>query len=139
MKRLARGRKFTSRREKFLLKNLATSLILNESITTTLPRAKELGPYIDRLIKKSKQGNLAQRRYVISKLTTETAARKLWEELAPNFKERSSGFTRLKRAGFRIGDNTQLAKVELILSDVKPLKLESAKARAAVVTAKGGK
>ena len=128
--RLSRGRKFTNKRQKLLLKNLATSLVMEEKITTTLPKAKELGPYIERLIHKAQSGALAERRVVIAKLNTETAARKLFDEISPRFSHRNSGFVSIKKAGFRLGDNAALATIELLDKPKVAVKVPNAKSSA---------
>ena len=114
------GRKFGRERDqrKALIKGLAESLVVHESIETTLPKAKDLMPYMEKLITKAKKGDLASRRMVIAGLSTIESAHKLVDELAPKMKERSSGHMRIERTVMRRGDNAQMAKISLIL-DVK--------------------
>ncbi len=98
-----------------LLRNLATSLILNEQITTTTAKAKEVVPFTERLITKAKAGSLHDLRQIKADLLTENASRKLVQELAPSWKDRSSGHIRIIKTGFRLGDNAPMAVVSLIL------------------------
>ena len=103
------GREKDQRRA--LMKGLADSLIFNESIETTFPKAKELVPYMEKLITKAKNPSLANRRLVIAKLNTKEAVNKLFDELAPKLSSRNSGHLKLKRTTLRRGDNAQLARV----------------------------
>lgn len=96
-----------------LIKNLATSLVLDESVTTTLPKAKTLLPYMERLISKAKKGDLHNRRQVIAGLLRDDAAFKLVDDIAPQLK-RSSGFLRLKKGDRRRGDGSELATVSFV-------------------------
>jgi len=106
------GRQRDARRA--LLKSLADSLILRESIETTLPKAKEVASYTEKLITKAKQGGLHNRRQVISGLMTLEAAHKLVDELSPKLSGRSSGYFRVVRTTARRGDNAQMAKVSFV-------------------------
>ncbi|HEY5549677.1 MAG TPA: 50S ribosomal protein L17 [Candidatus Saccharimonadales bacterium] len=108
------GRPRSQRRA--LLKSLADSLILDESIKTTLPKAKAVARYTEKLVTKAKKGktNLSNRRMVISGLNTVEAAHKLVDEIAPKLSGRSSGYTRVEKIGVRRGDNAQLAKVSFV-------------------------
>jgi len=110
------GRKFGRERDqrKALLKGLASSLIEHGKIETTLPKAKEVVPYIEKLITKAKQGDLAGRRQVIAGVTTLNIANKLVDEIAPQLTKRSSGHVRVTRTRLRLGDNAQLATVEFV-------------------------
>lgn len=129
------GRKFGRERDqrRALMKSLADSLILHESIETTLPKAKEVVPYVEQLITKAKKGDLHSRRLIIADLMTVEAAHKLMDEIAPKLKGRSSGHLRLKRTVLRRGDNAQLARVSFVddLSAVTKPKAESARKPAA--------
>lgn len=111
-----KGRKFGRERDQrqALLRGLADSLVLNETVETTLPKAKELSRYTEKLITKAKQGSLHSRRQVISGLNTLEAAHKLVDELAPKLASRDSGHLRVKRTQERRGDGTQLAKVSFV-------------------------
>src|SRR5574338_99398 len=110
------GRKFNRERDqrRALVKGLADSLVKYESIETTLPKAKEVVPYVERLITKAKKGDLHNRRQVISGLQTVSSAHKLVDEIAPKLKGRVSGHLRIERTVFRRGDNAQLARVSFV-------------------------
>jgi large subunit ribosomal protein L17 len=125
-----KGRKLHRERDQrdALIKGLAESLVVYESIETTLPKAKELVPYAEKLITKAKKGDLHNRRQVVAGLHTVASAHKLVDEIAPKLTHRSSGHLRIKKTSFRRGDNTQMARV----SFVDNLKDESAKAKEAV-------
>lgn len=111
-----RGAKFGRERDqrRALLKSLADSLILRESIETTLPKAKEVATYTEKLITKAKQGGLHNRRQIISGLMTIEAAHKLVDELSPKLSGRSSGYLRVIRTIARRGDNAQMANVSFV-------------------------
>lgn len=110
------GRKFHRERDQreALLKGLADSLIKYESIETTLPKAKEIVPYVEKLITKAKKGDLHNRRQIITQLQTIASAHKLVDEIAPKLKGRNSGHLRIERTRVRRGDNTQLARVSFV-------------------------
>ena len=110
------GRKFHRERDEreALLKGLADSLVKYEAIETTLPKAKEIVPYIEKLITKAKKGDLHNRRQVIAGLQTVASAHKLVDELAPKFKGRSSGHVRIVKLANRRGDNAPLARVSFV-------------------------
>ena len=110
------GRKFHRERDqrRALMKGLADSLVKYESIETTLPKAKEVVPYIEKLITKAKKGDLHNRRQVISGLQTVESAHKLVDEIAPKLNGRTSGHVRVERTTMRRGDNTQLARVSFV-------------------------
>ena len=111
-----KGRKFGRERDqrRALLKGLATSLVEHGKIETTLPKAKELVRYIEKTITKAKQGDLAGRRQVIAALSTQAAAFKLVDEIAPQLTGRTSGHVRVTRTRLRIGDGAQMATVEFV-------------------------
>ena len=111
-----KGTKFGRQRDqrRALLKSLADSLILRESIETTLPKAKAVASYTERLITKAKVGDLHNRRQVISALATIEAAHKLVDELTPKLSGRNSGYFRVVRTTARRGDNAQMAKVSFV-------------------------
>ncbi len=114
-----------------LIKSLADSLVLRESVETTLPKAKELRRYLEKLITKAKKGGLHNRRQVINGLHTTEAAHKLVDELAPKLSGRTSGHLTIKRTSSRRGDGAQMATVSFVddLSvEVKPAKKEAPKA-----------
>lgn len=110
------GRKLHRERDqrRALLKGLADSLVKYEQIETTLPKAKEVVPYVEKLITKAKKGDLHNRRQVISGLQTLESAHKLVDELAPRLQSRSSGHLRIKPSRSRRGDNAQLAIVSFV-------------------------
>lgn len=97
-----------------LLRGLAISLIEHGSIETTLPRAKELVPFIERLITKAKRGDLASRRAIISALDDQSSAHKLVDELVGQMFGRNSGHVRVKRTRLRVGDNAQMATISFV-------------------------
>jgi large subunit ribosomal protein L17 len=111
-----KGRKFgreTDQRQA-LIKGLADSLVLRESIETTLPKAKEVLVYTEKLITKAKKGGLHNRRQIISSLSTLEAAHKLVDELAPKLTARSSGHLKIEKTSLRRGDAAQLAKISFV-------------------------
>jgi len=112
------GRKFNRERDQreALIESLADSLIIHESIETTLPKAKEVLPYMEKLITKAKKGGLHNRRQIISSLQTKSSAHKLVDELTPRLAGRTSGHLRIEKTVFRRGDNAQLARISFILS-----------------------
>jgi large subunit ribosomal protein L17 len=117
-----RGRKLGRERDqrRALLKGLATSLVMEESIETTFPKAKELVRYIEKLITKAKKGNLANRRAVIAGLSTQVAAVKLVDQIAPQLTGRTSGHVHVERTRLRVGDGAQMAIVEFV-DELKPM------------------
>ena len=111
-----KGRKFGRERDqrRALLKGLASNLATYESIETTVPKAKELVPYFEKLITKAKKGDLHNRRQVISKMANVDSAHKLVDEIAPKLTARTSGHLRIERTRARRGDNTELARVSFV-------------------------
>ncbi len=110
------GRKFHRERDqrRALMKGLADSLVLNEKIETTLPKAKELRPYVEKLVTKAKKGDLHNRRHIMSKLQTVEAAHKLVDEIALKMKDREGGYLRIERTTFRRGDNAEMATISFV-------------------------
>ena|SRR5579862_5803986 len=110
------GRKFGRERDqrRALMKSLAESLVIYESIETTLPKAKEVVTYTEKLITKAKKGDLHSRRQIIASLSTKETASKLIDELAPKLSGRNSGYLRIKKTTYRRGDNAQMAKVSFV-------------------------
>jgi len=110
------GTKFHRERDQreALLKGLAESLILRGSIKTTLPKAKAVVPYVEKLVTKAKKGDLHNRRQVIAALQTLDAAHKLVDDIAPKLKGRTSGHFRIERTDNRRGDNAEMAKVSFV-------------------------
>lgn len=117
-----KGRKFGRERDqrRALLKGLAESLIIRESIETTLPKAKEVVTYTEKLITKAKKGGLHNRRQIMASLSTYEASSKLIDELAPKLSGRNSGYLRIKRTSLRRGDAAQMAKVSFVDDLKKP-------------------
>jgi large subunit ribosomal protein L17 len=98
--------------------NMCASLIKHEQIMTTLPKAKELRPVVEKLVTLGKKGGLAARRQAISEIRDVAMVKKLFEVLAPRYKERHGGYTRIMKAGFRYGDNAPRAVIEFVDRDV---------------------
>lgn len=111
-----KGRKFgrETDQRRALIKGLADSLVLEESIKTTLPKAKELSSYLEKLITKAKKGDLHNRRQVISGLQTVEAAHKLVDDIAPKLAGRNSGHLRIVREDLRRGDGAQMARISFV-------------------------
>jgi len=111
-----KGRKFGRERDqrRALLKGLATSLVEHGKIETTLPKAKELVRYIEKLITKAKKGDLANRRRVIAGLSTQAAAFRLVDLIAPQLTGRTSGHVRVERTRLRLGDGAQMATIAFV-------------------------
>ena len=127
-----KGRKFgrETDQRRALIKGLATSLVMEERIETTLPKAKELVRYIEKLITKAKKGDLANRRAVIAGLSTQVAAVKLVDQIAPQLSGRTSGHVRVERTRLRVGDGAQMAIIEFVdelKSMPKEVKVEAKK------------
>lgn len=119
MRHAKAGRKLnrTSSHRKSMLANMAVALIKHEQIVTTLPKAKELRPYIEKLVTLARRGDLHARRQISGKLPEETWVKKLMETLAPRYADRPGGYTRIMKAGFRYGDNAPLAVIEFVDRD----------------------
>lgn len=111
-----KGRKFGRERDqrRALLKGLATSLVEHGKIETTLPKAKELVRYSEKLITKAKKGDLANRRHVIAGLSTQSAATRLVDVIAPQLTGRTSGHVRVERTRLRVGDGAQMATIAFV-------------------------
>ena len=101
-----------------LFRNMAAALIKHEQITTTLPKAKELRPYVEKLITLAKRGGLSNRRLAQSRLQDDTQLKKLFEVLAERYADRDGGYTRVIKAGIRAGDAAPMAIIELVDRDV---------------------
>lgn len=110
------GRKFGRERDQreALIQSLAEALIIQESIETTLPKAKEVVPYVEKLITKAKKGDLHSRRQVIASLQTISTAHRLVDEIAPKLSKRNSGYFRVERTNTRRGDNAQMARISFV-------------------------
>jgi len=107
----------TSEHRRAMFSNMACSLIEHEQIKTTLPKAKELRPVVEKLITLAKRGDLHARRMAHSQLKQDAAVKKLFDELGPRYKERAGGYTRVLKAGFRYGDMAPMGFLELIDRD----------------------
>ncbi|MEO1038349.1 MAG: 50S ribosomal protein L17 [Pseudomonadota bacterium] len=107
----------TSSHRTAMMANMAASLIEHEQIVTTLPKAKELKPFMDKLITLAKRGDLHARRQAISKVRDTDQVSKLFETLGPRYAERPGGYTRVLKAGFRYGDSAPMAVIELVDRD----------------------
>ncbi|MEL6691576.1 MAG: 50S ribosomal protein L17 [Pseudomonadota bacterium] len=107
----------TASHRKAMFANMAASLIEHEQIVTTLPKAKEMKPFMDKLITLAKRGDLHARRQAISKVRDEAAVRKLFDVFGERYKDREGGYTRVLKAGFRHGDNAPRAVIELVDRD----------------------
>jgi large subunit ribosomal protein L17 len=101
-----------------MLANMAAALVKHEQIVTTLPKAKELRPFVEKLITLAKKGGLANRRLAISRLRDQDQVRKMFDVLAPRYASRAGGYARILKAGFRYGDAAPMAVIELIDRDV---------------------
>jgi large subunit ribosomal protein L17 len=120
-----------------LLRGLATDLLTHEHLVTTVPKAKEVRPMVERLITVAKRGvkaadpqgrTLAARRLVMTEIVNEDVVTKLFDQLAPRFMERPGGYTRILRLGHRRGDGGEIAQIELLGSEYDPKKAEAEKA-----------
>jgi large subunit ribosomal protein L17 len=107
----------TVEHRKAMLANMACSLIEHEQIKTTLPKAKELRPYVEKLITLAKRGDLHARRQAIAQIRQEAPVRKLFDALAERYRDRQGGYARVLKAGFRYGDMAPMAIVELVDRD----------------------
>lgn len=108
----------TSSHRAAMFANMATALIMNEQIKTTVPKAKALRPIVEILVTKARKGTLAARRDIISRIKDKIAAEKLMSVLAERYKQRPGGYTRVVKAGFRYGDRAPIAYIEFIDRDV---------------------
>jgi len=108
----------TSTHRAAMLANMAAALVKHEQIVTTLPKARELRPFLEKLITLAKKGGLANRRLAISRMRDETQVRKMFDVLAPRYASRSGGYCRILKAGFRYGDAAAIAVIELVDRDV---------------------
>ncbi|KFB09954.1 50S ribosomal protein L17 [Nitratireductor basaltis] len=114
------GRKLnrTASHRKAMFANMAASLIEHEQIVTTLPKAKELRPIVEKLVTLGKRGDLHARRQAISAIRDEKLVRRLFETVAPRYASRNGGYLRIMKAGFRHGDNAPMAVIEFVDRDV---------------------
>ncbi|MEM1376097.1 MAG: 50S ribosomal protein L17 [Pseudomonadota bacterium] len=114
------GRKLnrTSSHRKAMFANMAASLIEHEQIVTTLPKAKELRPIVEKLVTLGKRGNLHARRQAISQIQDQAQVRKLFDAIAKRYEDRNGGYLRIMKAGFRYGDSAPMAVIEFVDRDV---------------------
>tara|TARA_B100001029_G_scaffold178432_1_gene185187 strand:+ start:1006 stop:1449 length:444 start_codon:yes stop_codon:yes gene_type:complete len=123
----------TSEHRKALFKNMLNSLIKYEQIITTLPKAKELKPQIDKVITLGKKKELSNKKRLFSKLQNKNSVKKVFDVFSERYSKRNGGYSRVLRAGFRTGDDSPMAVIELVDRDInarkidKPKKTESAK------------
>lgn len=108
----------TSQHRTAMFANMAAALVKHEQIVTTLPKAKELKPIIEKLITLGKKGGLANRRLAISRMRDDAQVAKLFDTLATRYADRQGGYARVLKAGFRYGDNAPMAIIELVDRDV---------------------
>lgn len=114
------GRKLnrTASHRKAMFANMAASLIEHEQIVTTLPKAKEIRPIVEKLVTLGKRGDLHARRQAIAAIRDETQVRKLFDAIATRYADRNGGYLRIMKAGFRHGDNAPMAVIEFVDRDV---------------------
>ena len=115
----------TASHRKAMFANMSAALIKHEQIITTLPKAKELRPIVEKLITLGKRGDLHARRQAIAQMRDETQVKKLFDVLGPRYKERTGGYIRILKAGFRFGDNAPQAVIEFVDRDVDAKGLDS--------------
>ena len=127
MRHAKRGRRLnrSQSHRKALFANLASSLIQHEQIVTTLPKAKELRPIVEKLVTLGKKGGLALRRQAISEMRDVDQVKKLFDVLAKRYGTRSGGYLRIMKAGFRYGDQAPMAVIEFVDRDVNARGLDS--------------
>jgi len=117
----------TSEHRKALFKNMLNSLIKYEQIVTTLPKAKELKPLIDKVITIGKKNNLSNKKRLFSKLQDKKSVVKVFDVLSSRYQKRNGGYSRVLKAGFRYGDNAPMAVIELVDRDVEAKKVDKPK------------
>src|SRR5690242_13095977 len=117
------GRKPEHRKAMFA--NMAAALIKHEQITTTLPKAKELRPVVEKLVTLGKRGDLHARRQAVAEMRDVAMVKKLFEVIGPRYKDRAGGYTRVMKAGFRYGDSAPVAVIEFVDRDVDAKGLDS--------------
>ncbi|MFC1512053.1 50S ribosomal protein L17 [Candidatus Latescibacterota bacterium] len=137
MRHQVQGRKLSRRREHrtLMLANLASSLILTGKIKTTDAKAKEVRPFVERLVTFARRGDLHARRIVLSRLRNAGAVKKLFDEIAPKFADRFGGYTRIIKLGFRHGDNSPVSLIEFVSAE-EPKKTVKRKKKATRKTPK---
>ncbi len=115
----------TAEHRRAMFANMAAALIKHEQITTTLPKAKDLRPVVEKLITLGKRGDLHARRQAVAQIRDIAMVKKLFEVLGPRYKERHGGYTRVLKAGFRYGDNAPVGVIELVDRDEAAQGLDS--------------
>ena len=108
----------TSAHRTAMFANMSASLIKHEQIVTTLPKAKELRPFVEKLVTLGKRGDLHARRQAIAQIGSETLVKRLFDTIAPRYAQRNGGYLRIMKAGFRQGDNAAMAVIEFVERDV---------------------
>src|SRR5215471_12722647 len=109
----------THEHRRAMFANMCAALIKHEQIVTTLPKAKELRPIVEKLVTLGKKGGLAARRQAISEMRDVEQVKKLFDVIGPRYKDRNGGYTRIMKAGFRYGDNAARAVIEFVDRDVE--------------------
>ena len=127
----------TASHRQAMFANMAAALVKHEQIVTTLPKAKALRPVVERLITLAKKGDLGSRRLVIARMRDQEQTKKLFETIAPRYKARAGGYTRVLNAGFRHGDNAPLAVIELVDRDESARGMDSGPRPEAIYTDEG--
>ncbi|MEY2962334.1 MAG: 50S ribosomal protein L17 [Pelagibacteraceae bacterium] len=117
----------TPEHRKALFKNMLNSLIKYEQITTTLPKAKELKPLIDKVITIGKKNNLSNKKRLFSKLQDKSSVVKVFDVLSARYQKRNGGYSRVLKAGYRYGDDAPMAVIELVDRDVEAKKVDKPK------------
>ena len=133
------GRRFSrdSSHRQAMFSNMAAALIKHEQIVTTLPKAKDLKRVMDKYITLAKRGDLNSRRLAASRLRDDAMVKKLFDVLAPRYKDRAGGYTRVLKAGFRYGDSAPRAVIELVDRDVSVKGKEDRERHEAMLKAQG--
>jgi large subunit ribosomal protein L17 len=131
-------RKFnrTAEHRKAMFANMSAALITHEQVTTTLPKAKDLRPVVEKLVTLAKKGSLHARRQAISQIKDLPAVKKLFDVIAPRYKARKGGYLRIVKAGFRFGDAAPVAVIEFVDRDVEAKGKEDRARHAAEVAAR---
>ena len=122
-----RGRRFnrSSEHRKAMFANMSAALIKHEQIVTTLPKAKDLRPVVEKLITLGKRGDLHARRLAMSQIRDADMVKKLFDVIGPRYRDRQVGYTRVLKAGFRYGDNAPMAVIEMVDRDVDARGMDS--------------
>ena len=107
----------TASHRKAMFANMSSSLVEHEQIVTTLPKAKELRPFVEKLVTLAKKGDLNSRRIAIGRMRNKEQAKKLFDVLGPRYADRQGGYIRIMKAGFRYGDNAPMAVIEFVDRD----------------------